>query len=50
VEAGEQIQIPGPTLLEALNQNAHIGYVVMKNLSADISARLTQIRQRFSIE
>ena len=50
VESGEQIQIPGSALLELFDQNVHIGYVVMKNLSADVSARLTQIRQRFSIE
>jgi glutaminase len=50
VEAGEEIRIPGPALLELFDQNPHIGYVVMKNLSTEISARLTQIRQKFSIE
>lgn len=50
VEAGEEIIIKGSALLELFDQNPHIGFVVMKNISADISARLTQIRQRFSIE
>ena len=50
VEAGEEIRITGSALLELFDLNPHIGYVVMRNLSADISARLTQIRQRFSFE
>jgi CRP/FNR family cyclic AMP-dependent transcriptional regulator len=50
VEAGEELRIAGGTLLELFDRNPHIGYVVMRNLSAEISARLTQIRQRFSFE
>ena len=50
VEAGEEIRILGSALLELFDQNHHIGYVVMRNLSTEISARLTQIRQKFSIE
>jgi CRP-like cAMP-binding protein len=50
VEAGEEIRIMGSALLELLDQIPHIGYVVMRNLSTEISARLTQIRQKFSIE
>ena len=50
VESGEEIRIPGSALLELFDQNPHIGYVVMRNLSTEISARLTQIRQKFSIE
>ena len=50
VEAGEEIRISGSALLDLFEQNPRIGFVVMSNLSSDISARLTQIRQRFSIE
>ncbi len=50
VEAGEEICIKGSALLELFEQNPHIGLVVMTNLSADIIARLTQTRQRLSIE
>ena len=50
VESGGEILIPGSALLELFDQNPHIGYVVMRDLSTEISARLTQIRQKFSIE
>jgi CRP-like cAMP-binding protein len=50
MESGEEIRIPGSALLELFDQNPHIGYVVMRDLSTEISARLTQIRQKFSIE
>ena len=50
VEAGKEIQIKGSALLDLFDQNPHIGHVVMRNLSADISARLTQTRQRLSTE
>jgi CRP-like cAMP-binding protein len=50
VEDGGEISITGSALLELFDQNVRIGFVVMKNISTDISARLTQIRQRLSIE
>lgn len=50
LEAGEEICINGLALLELFEQNPHIGLVVMMNLTSDIIARLTQTRQRLSIE
>jgi len=50
VEDGEEIRITGSALLELFDQHPRIGFVVMKNISTDISARLTQIRQKLSIE
>lgn len=50
VEAGEEISVTGSALLELFAQNPHIGLVVMTNLSADIISRLTQTRQRLTIE
>jgi len=50
VESGEEILISGSALLDLFDQNPHIGYVVIRDLSTEISARLTQIRQKFSIE
>ena len=46
----EEVYIKGPDLLNLLEQNLHMGYVVMRNLSAIISSRLTQDRQRLSRE
>ncbi|MBM4463164.1 MAG: Crp/Fnr family transcriptional regulator [Chloroflexi bacterium] len=50
VEAGEEIRITGLDLLKLLDYNPHTGLVVWRNLSAEISARLTQTRQRLSTE
>ncbi len=50
VQTGQEIYIKGSELLELFDQNPHIGYVVMRNLSAEISARLTRTRQRLSTE
>jgi CRP/FNR family cyclic AMP-dependent transcriptional regulator len=46
VESGEEIRIGGSELLTVFGQNPLIGYAVMGNLSANVSARLTQTRQR----
>jgi hypothetical protein len=46
VESGEEILINGSELLTFFSQNTVIGYEVMANLSANVSARLTQTRQR----
>lgn len=50
VEAGEQICIGGSELLHLLDQYPHMGYIVMRSISAEISARLTQTRKRLSTE
>ena len=50
VEAGEQICIGGSELQHLLDQYPHMGHVVMRNISAEISERLTQSRQRLSTE
>jgi CRP-like cAMP-binding protein len=50
VESGEEIRISGYELLAVLDQYPVVGYTIMKNLNADISARLTQTRQRLSVE
>ena len=50
VEAGEEIRITGSELLELFDRNPHMGLVVWGNLGAEISARLTQTRQRLSVE
>lgn len=50
VVSGEQISASGHELLAALDQHPAIGYAIMKNLSAEISTRLMQTRQRLSIE
>ena len=49
-EAGEEIRITGSELLKSFDYDPHIGLVVWRNLSAEISARLTQTRQRLSTE
>ncbi len=46
----EEVYIKGSDLLNLFEQNLHIGYVVMGNLSAIISARLREDRQRLSRE
>jgi len=50
VESGEEIRIKGSELLTVFGQNPLIGYAVMENLSANVSARLTQTRQRLVTE
>jgi CRP-like cAMP-binding protein len=50
VEAGEEIRIKGSELLTLFHQSPRIGYAVMENLSANISLRLTQTRQRLVAE
>lgn len=50
VEAGEEIRIKGPELLDLFDQNPNVGHVILKNLSADVSARLTQTRRRLCRE
>jgi CRP-like cAMP-binding protein len=50
VEDGGEIRVTGSDLLKLLEYNPHIGFIVWKNLSAEISARLTQTRQRLSAE
>ena len=50
VESGEEILIKGSELLELFDQNPRIGVVVLKNLTTDISGRLTQTRKKLSIE
>jgi len=46
----EVIAIRGADLIDLFEKNSHIGYVVMKNLSAVIGSRLTRTRQRLLLE
>ena len=50
VESGEEIRIKGNDLLVMMDENPVIGYKIMTNLDAEISARLMQTRQKLSIE
>jgi len=50
VEAGQEIYIKGSGLLDLFDQDAHMGYAVMRNITGDVSTRLTQTRQRLSTE
>jgi CRP-like cAMP-binding protein len=50
VESGEEIRINGSELLSVFDCEPLIGYEVMANLSANVSARLTQTRQRLVTE
>jgi CRP-like cAMP-binding protein len=50
VESGQEIYIKGSELLDLFDQNTHMGYSVMRNITGDVSARLTQTRQRLSTE
>jgi len=50
VEPGEELRIKGHELLSLLDSDCHIGYTIMRNLGAEISARLSQTRQRLSTE
>ena len=44
------ISIRGADLIDIFEKNSHIGYVVMKNLSAVIGSRLTRTRKRLLLE
>ena len=46
----EVITVRGADLIDLFEKNSHIGYVVMKNLSAVIGSRLTRTRQRLLLE
>src|SRR4030042_4452290 len=50
IESGEEICIPGTALVELCEKNPNIGFIIMRNLSAEISARLSQTRARLIIE
>ena len=50
IERTEEIYIKGLDLLNLFEENPRIGYVVMKNLSAVTSSRLTETRQKLSVE
>ena len=50
VEDGEEIRIKGSELLELFDQNPHMGFVVMRNLTGDMRAWLMQTRKSLSIE
>jgi CRP-like cAMP-binding protein len=50
VEAGEEIRLKGSELLTLFGQNPLMGYTIMENLSANISLRLSQTRQRLVSE
>lgn len=50
VESGEEIRVKGNDLLVMMDNNPAIGYKIMTNLDAEISARLMQTRQKLSIE
>ena len=44
------ITIKGADLIDLFEKDSHVGYVVMKNLSAVIGSRLTRTRQRLLLE
>jgi CRP/FNR family cyclic AMP-dependent transcriptional regulator len=50
VEKTQEIYIKGSDMKELFDQNPRIGYVVMTNLSATISSRLSETRQKLSRE
>ncbi len=47
-ERVEEIYLRGPDLQALLDQNPHMGYLLMKNLSAIVSLRLVAFRQTLS--
>src|SRR3990170_7257317 len=49
-EDSQEIFIKGSDLISLFEKNPHVGYVTMRNLSADISARLAQTRRTLSME
>lgn len=50
IESGQEILMSGSGMLSLFDRNPPLGLIVMRNLSAEISARLSQTRQRLSIE
>ncbi len=50
VEDGEEIRIAGSDLRALLHQYPHMGYTIMENIAAEISARLVQMRQSLIAE
>jgi CRP-like cAMP-binding protein len=50
VQSGEEIRLKGSELLTLFGQNPLMGYTILENLSANISLRLTQTRQRLVSE
>ena len=49
-EKAAVIAIKGADLLDVFEKDNHIGYVVMKNLAAIVSSRLTRTSQRLALE
>lgn len=50
VERTEDIYIKASDLSKLFEENTRIGYIFMRNLSAVISSRLTEYRQKLSVE
>ena len=46
----DEVYIKGLDLLNIFDQNFHIGYIVMRNLSAIMNSRLSEDRQRLTKE
>lgn len=46
----EALYIKGSDLLNLFEENPHIGYMVMRNLSALVSSRLTETREKLAKE
>ena len=44
----EEIYIKGSDLMKLFEQSPHVGYVVMRNLSASVSSRLTETREKLT--
>ncbi len=50
VERTEEIYIKGSDLVDLFEPNPEMGYIVMKNVSAAVSSRLTETREKLSTE
>ncbi len=50
VEKTEDITIKGSQLVELFEENCHIGYRVMKNLSSAVSSRLADTREKLTTQ
>jgi CRP/FNR family cyclic AMP-dependent transcriptional regulator len=50
IERTEDISIKASALNKLFEENTRIGYIFMRNLSAVISSRLTEYRQKLSVE
>ncbi|UCC59595.1 MAG: cyclic nucleotide-binding domain-containing protein [Dehalococcoidia bacterium] len=50
IEETDEIYIKGSDLQQLFDQYPRIGYIIMRNLSAIISSRLTETRQKLSKE